>query len=76
MIIVNGWKPLTIITKRSILDVSAVLEPPLVKEVSMTLRQDPVVPVKLEEPNNYNESVRGRFLANFCGKGEFIFVSL
>ena len=29
MIIVNGWKPLTIITKRSILDVAAVLDPPL-----------------------------------------------
>ena len=30
MIIVNGWKPLIIITKRSILDVAAVLDPPLV----------------------------------------------
>ena len=29
MIIVYGWKPLTIITKRSILDVAAVLDPPL-----------------------------------------------
>ena len=29
MIIVNGWKPLTIITKRSTLDVAAVLDPPL-----------------------------------------------
>ena len=29
MIIVNGWKPLTIITKRSILDVAAALNPPL-----------------------------------------------
>ena len=29
VIIVNGWKPLTIITKRSILDVSAALDPPL-----------------------------------------------
>ena len=26
---VNGWKPLTIITKSSILDVTAVLDPPL-----------------------------------------------
>ena len=25
----NGWKPLTIITKSSILDVAAVLDPPL-----------------------------------------------
>ena len=29
VIIVNGWKPLTIITKSSILDVAAVLDPPL-----------------------------------------------
>ena len=31
VIIVNGWKPLTIITKCSILDVVAVLDPPLDK---------------------------------------------
>ena len=29
VIIVNGWKPLTIITKRSILDIAAVLDAPL-----------------------------------------------
>ena len=29
VIIINSWKPLTIITKRSILDVAAVLDPPL-----------------------------------------------
>ena len=29
VIIVNGWKPLTIITKSSILDIAAVLNPPL-----------------------------------------------
>ena len=29
VIIVNGWKTLTIITKRSILDVTALLDPPL-----------------------------------------------
>ena len=29
VIIVNGWKPLTIITKHSILDLAAVLDPPL-----------------------------------------------
>ena len=29
VIIVNGWKPLTVITKSSILDVAAVLDPPL-----------------------------------------------
>ena len=31
VIIVNGWKPLTIITKRSILDVAGALDPPLAK---------------------------------------------
>ena len=34
VIIVNGWKPLTIITKSSILDVAAVLGPPLVMSTS------------------------------------------
>ena len=29
VIIVNGWKLLTVITKNSILDVAAVLDPPL-----------------------------------------------
>ena len=29
VIIVNGWKPLAIIIKRSILDVAEVLDPPL-----------------------------------------------
>ena len=30
VIIANGWKTLTIITKRSILDVATVLDPPLI----------------------------------------------
>ena len=30
VIIVNGWKPLTIITKHSTLDVAAALHPPLI----------------------------------------------
>ena len=30
VVIANGFKPLTIITKRSILDVAGVLDPPLV----------------------------------------------
>ena len=33
VIIVNGCKPLTIITKRSILDVAAVLDPPLATQI-------------------------------------------
>ena len=31
VITVNDWKPLSITTKRSILDVAAVLDPPLLK---------------------------------------------
>ena len=30
VIIVTGWKPITIFTKSSILDVAAVLDPPLI----------------------------------------------
>ena len=37
VIIVNGWKPLTIITKRSILDVSAVLDLPLCLSIELRL---------------------------------------
>ena len=33
VIIVNGWKPLTIITKHPILDVEAALDPPLTVSV-------------------------------------------
>ena len=37
VIIVNGWKPLTIITKHSILDVAAALDPPLVFKFEILL---------------------------------------
>ena len=40
MIIVNGWKPLTIITKRSILDVAAALDPPLKMIHKMIIHDD------------------------------------
>ena len=39
VIIVNGWKPLTIITRRSILDVAAVLDPPLMIIIIMNLKE-------------------------------------
>ena len=42
VIIVNGFQPLTIITKRSILDVAAVLDPPLIPDTRLHL---PVVTV-------------------------------
>ena len=35
VIIVNGWNPLTIITKGSILDVAAVLDPPLIDSLQI-----------------------------------------
>ena len=37
MIIDNGWKPLTIIAKHSILDVAAALDPPLYMLLFMLL---------------------------------------
>ena len=37
VIIVNGFQPLTIITKRSILDFAAVLDPPLVNKQFMSV---------------------------------------
>ena len=38
VIIVNGYKPLTIMTKCSILDVAAVLDPPLYKASLKSLK--------------------------------------
>ena len=34
MIIVNGWKPLTVITKSSILDTATALDPPLMNHLN------------------------------------------
>ena len=45
MIIVNGWKPLTIITKGSILDVAAVLDPPLIVAESRYFCKKPILDV-------------------------------
>ena len=38
LIMVNGWKPLNFITKRSILDVAAALDPPLITSISRSLK--------------------------------------
>ena len=40
VIVVNGHQPLTIITKRSILDVAAALDPPLATWIHATLNPD------------------------------------
>ena len=39
VIIVNGFHPLAIITKRSILDIAAALDPPLIKNISDVVAQ-------------------------------------
>ena len=43
VITVNGWKPLTIITKRSILDVAAFLDPPLNIAVKPAIYQNSAI---------------------------------
>ena len=52
VIIVNGWKPLTIITKHSILDVTAALDPPLV-----------IIPL-LPDPDTFVEELKRYHLLN------------
>ena len=37
LIIVNGWKPLTIITKHPILDAAAAVDPPLIRELFLEM---------------------------------------
>ena len=45
VVIVNGWKPLSIITKRSILDVAAALDPPLQRITSLYSDYDIYIPI-------------------------------
>ena len=59
VIIVNGFQPLTIITKSSILDVAAVLDPPLIllpepNQGGFSVRMV-INPLKHYCGNNYNE---------------------
>ena len=51
---VNGFQPLTIITKRSILDVAAALDPPL----DMTLTQPVITCSKLTIETQYVQYVQ------------------
>ena len=46
--IVNGWKPLTIITRHSILDVAAALDPPLVPGSNLPISTNSNIIVKDE----------------------------
>ena len=59
VIIVNGFQPLTIITKRSILDVAAALDPPLVNmahnETSLIkLNKEDLVRITLDYQGKFN----------------------
>ena len=49
VIIVNGWKPLTIIAKHSILDIAAVLDPPLICKGKEVVKSNPLVLITLRE---------------------------
>ena len=58
VIIVNGFKPLTIITKRSILDVAAVLDPPLMSQTSPCKLEyilNPIYPSKDKDIKKVNK---------------------
>ena len=59
MIIVNGWKPLTIITKHSILDTAAALDPPLIYIM---------YPSCISYTEAYLESYQTYTLEHFCEK--------
>ena len=52
VIIVNGWKPLTIITKNSTLDVAAVLDPPLQLDLSNKILQNYLFSVRSHKKNS------------------------
>ena len=55
VIVVNDWKPLTIITKRSILDVAVVLDPPLDIYCKRIKNQPDKL---LEKINNYHPNIK------------------
>ena len=68
VIIVNGWKPLTIITKPSVLDVAAALDPPpdlgllqqIIKLVSTNgIKSNNIVPPQMNLPVHYNDIQEG-----------------
>ena len=48
VIIVNGWKPLTIIAKHSILDIAAALDPPLICKGKEVVKSNPLVLIPFE----------------------------
>ena len=57
VVIVNDWKPLTIIIKRSILDVGAALDPPLVGDSG---NSEPPTPTSRNRVNFFNIVDRSR----------------
>ena len=73
VIIVNGWKPLTIITKPSVLDVAAALDPPpdlgllqqIIKLVSTNgIKSNNIVPPQMNLPVHYNDIQEGYLDSN------------
>ena len=78
VIIVNGWKPLTIITKSSILDVAAVLDPSLIgKKCAMFGVKDVVVSsIVLQRQFNLTKIIRqvNDLLKGKCKENNFHFV--
>ena len=67
VIIINGWKPLTIIIKSSILVVPAVLDPPLETEIG------PLASIKLQCPFEILSTDFSK-LAKTKGDYEYVFV--
>ena len=67
MIIVNGWEPLTVITKCSILDVAGVLDPPLKLASCFTVHRlylpGLFIPI-ISEKDGYKKW--GRFTSYIC----------
>ena len=48
VIIINSWKPLTIIAKHSILDTAAALDPPLICKGKEVVKSNPLVLITFE----------------------------
>ena len=79
VIVVNGFQPLTIITKSSILDVAAVLDPPLIGKLKMQVSKTHIKYFRLrfyhdisfgpkysKNPTNFKISSNKLALFQFC----------
>ena len=57
VLIVNGWQPLTIITKRSILDVASALDPPLMSSLILIICASDMTALKKESVEKTNQFI-------------------